>query len=98
MLTGLIVLCQTVQDDAVELVLRHPHLASTPQQHSHLTALVQDLPGLINVELNQLQSILIQRPSLARYESPQALAAKVKALMPVFPGGPTLTVDCKCFC
>jgi hypothetical protein len=79
-----------VQDDAVALVLRHPHLASTPQQHSHLTALVQDLPGLIGVDLCQLQSTIIQRPSLARYESPQALAAKVKALMPVFPGGLTV--------
>lgn len=75
-----------LQDDAVKLVLRHPHLASSAHQLRALTALLQELPARLGIDLHQLQSLLVARPNLARYSSPDALVAKVEALSPLFPG------------
>lgn len=75
-----------LQDATVELLLRHPRLASTPKQLSHLSALVTDLPESISIPREQLQQVLVKRPNLVRYSSPKALAAKVTALKPLFPG------------
>lgn len=79
-------LCLSLQDAAAELLLRHPHLASTRQQLAHLSAFLTHLPGSIGIPRGQLQQVLVSRPNLMRYSSPDALAAKVAALRPLFPG------------
>jgi hypothetical protein len=78
--------CLSVQDAAVELLLRHPRLAITPKQLAHLSALITDLPESISIPLDGLQQVLVKRPNLVRYSSVKALAAKVTALKPLFPG------------
>lgn len=77
-----------MQDAAAELLLRHPHLASTRQQLAHLSSFVNDLPKATSIDRAQLQAVLAKCPSLLRYSSPAVLAGKVQALRPLFPGGP----------
>jgi len=85
----MVAFCFVLQDDAVALVLRHPHLASTQQQLAHLASLVHDLPDTISMQLDQWQATLVKRPELAHYSSVAALSAKYKAIRALFPGGGT---------